>query len=135
MSTQVKPCPKGELPAFIKAVALRDFTYKKGERAGMTGYAMDISWQVTDHKVEQELGFQPTVRQSFILDFKEGSNALDSGEGKNTGLGRIREAVRQNQEGQAWSPKMLEGATAIILVDHRIDGENIYADVIRVRAA
>lgn len=134
LSTSIPVCPEGEYRGIIQDLATREFTYKSGDRAGMTGVALDLTWEIQDEALKTQFGFAPKVRQSFLLDFTE-SGGLDAAEGKNVGLGRVREAVRQNKPGQPWSPNMLRGQGAIVLISHRMDGDNIYADVKKVRAA
>ena len=57
------------------------------------------------------------------------SGGLDMGKGRNVGLGRLREALNLNQPGQSFSFSMIPGRLAKVSVSHRIDGENIYAEV------
>ena len=134
MDTVVEACPEGEWNAIIQDVKFRDFTYKKGDRQGETGYAMDIIWQVVDDEVKNQLSREPIVRQSCMLDVTA-SGGLDMGKGRNIGLGRLRDALGQNDASRPWSPSLLKGQMAVVLVTHRIDGDNIYADVNKVRAA
>lgn len=63
---------------------------------------------------------EPTVYQTIWLDIS-GSGGLDTSKGKNVGLGKLRDALGQNREGQPWSPGMLVGQVALIRVGHSID--------------
>lgn len=132
MSTNLAPIPEGEFHAVITDVVLRDFTYRKGENSGMTGYALDVSWEINDDQVREQLKRTPTVRQSMILDLN--GDSLDLSEGRNVALGRLRKATNQNEPGKPWSPNMLKGAVAIIQTKQRMDGDTIYTDVARVAA-
>jgi hypothetical protein len=132
-STALTPVPEGEFQAVVKDVALRDFTYKKGPNAGLTGYALDITWEILDSQVKEQLKREPTVRQSMILELN--GDALDMGEGRNVGLGKLRSALKQNDAGRPWAPSMLKGAVAIVQTKQRMDGDTIYTDVARVAAA
>lgn len=132
-STNLSPVPEGEFQATVQSVSIRDFQYKKGENAGLTGYALDVLWEILDPQVKEQLGRVPTVKQSMILDLN--GDAIDMSEGKNVGLGRLRAATKQNEAGRPWSPTMLQGSVAIIQTKQRMDGENIYTDVSRVAAA
>ena len=69
-----------------------------------------------------------TVRQGIMLDITD-SGGLDMGKGRNIGLGRLREAIGLNTPGQPFSFSMVAGRVAKVNVSHRIDGENIYAEV------
>lgn len=131
-STALVPIPEGEFQAVIQEVALRDFTYKKGQNSGMTGYALDVTWEINDPQLKEELKRTPTVRQSMILELN--GDSLDMGEGRNVGLGKLRAAVKQNEAGRPWSPTMLKGAVAVIQVRQRMDGDNIYSEVKQVAA-
>lgn len=133
MSTAITPVPEGEFQAVATDVTLREFEYRRGDKAGTTGYALDVTWEISDDNVRTQLGRTPTVRQSMILDLN--GDALDMSDGKNVGLGKLRKAVGQNQEGRPWSPVMLKGAVAVIQVKQRMDGDTIYTDVARVAAA
>ena len=63
-----------------------------------------------------------------MLDLTD-SGSMDMGKGRNVGLGRLREALNLNQPGQVFSFSMIPGRLAKVAVSHRIDGENIYAEV------
>lgn len=133
-ATKLEVCPEGEFRSMIQSVDIREFKYKNGERAGQTGYSLDVNHLILDPSVEASLGRQPSVRQSLMLDLTP-AGGLDFGKGKNVGLGRLREAVGQNQPGKPWSMKMLEGQQLIVAVSHRMDGDNLYSDIKKVRAA
>jgi hypothetical protein len=133
MSTRVIPCPPGEYQAMISGVGMREFTYKKGDRAGQAGFSLDVTWEIQDEGVKSSVGRDNvTVRQSMLLDFTP-SGSLDTSDGRNIGLGRLREAVGQNKPGAPWSPRMLEGNVAVVLVEHRVDGDDLYAEIKKVR--
>ena len=74
---------------------------------------------------------EPTVRQTIWLDLTE-SGSLDFGKGRNVGLGRLRDALGQNETGKPWQPGMMVGGVAKIKVTHSIDkrdNETIQANV------
>jgi hypothetical protein len=118
------PCPEGEHPAAIKAIKPR--VLSSGQAV------LDVYWTVNSDEAREETGqAEPMVRQSVWLDVTE-SGGLDFGKGKNVSLGKLRDAVGQNQSGKPWAPGMLIGAAAIVKVGHSIDkrdGETIQADV------
>lgn len=133
-SSTEMPLPEpGEYRALVTEVSARTFTFKKGDRAGSEGMSLDVTWQIDDPAVKEALGYQPKVRQSVLLDLTP-SGGLDMGKGKNVSLGRLREAIGQNQDGRPWSPAMLNGQVAVINFQHRIDGDKVYGDVKGVRA-
>lgn len=125
--TKVLPVPAGEFIAVIEEVKARPWTSKNDP--SKAGIALDIQWSIDDGNVKQLLGRDKvTVKQGIMLDMTE-SGGLDMGKGKNTGLGRLREATGLNTPGQPFSPTMLPGRVAKVKVEHRVDGENIYAEV------
>lgn len=123
-ATQYTPCPEGEFNASIKAIKPRVLTDGRA--------VLDVTWIVDDETARQETGMaEPSVRQTLWLDVTE-SGGLDFGKGKNVGLGRLRDAVGQNQSGKPWAPGMLVGQVAKVKVAHSIDKRDnvtINADV------
>lgn len=122
-STQVILIPEGDYPAMVDSdgIGLADFKYKQGERAGQTGYRMTVKWVIQDDdgSVERAIGRKPVITQSVMLDVTP-EGGLDMGEGRNIQLGRLREAVDQNRDGQPWQPAMLIGQMARIMVKHSV---------------
>lgn len=120
MDTTLSPIPAGEHPAYIKDQKLRQ---------QKEYWILDVTWVATDQaSIDATQRDEPTVRQSIFLDFTP-EGALDTGKGKNIQLGKLREAVNQNQKGKAWSPGMLVGASAIINITHEVYKENLQANV------
>ena len=128
MSIDFIPVPVGEYPAVIKKIGTRSGESDKGPWA-----MLDVTWAIDDAGVTEVTGMDnPSVRQSLFLDMAE-SGGLDLGTGKNIDLGRLREALGQNT-GAAWSPSMLVGNMATVLVDHRLYEGRTFADVKNVSA-
>ena len=123
-ATAYVPVPEGEFNASIKLIKPRVLTDGRA--------VLDLTWIVDDEEVKQETGMaEPAVRQTLWLDITE-SGGLDFGKGKNVALGRLREALDQNQSGKPWAPGMLVGGVAKIKVTHSIDkrdNETIQANV------
>lgn len=119
-STTYTPVPEGEWVAVIKEVK---------PRAAKEAAILDILWAVDDPSVVEVTGMKtPIVRQSIFLDMTD-AGGLDIGKGKNIGLGKLREAVDQNQKGRQWQPGNLVGQVAKIKVAHRVYEDAIQADV------
>jgi hypothetical protein len=112
-STAYTPVPEGEFQAAIASVT---------PRVTGTGKALlNIGWKVDDETVRNETGMaEPMVYQTIWLDVTE-SGGLDTGKGKNVGLGKLRDALGQNKPGAPWSPGMMVGQVAIVRVGHSID--------------
>lgn len=130
MATQFAPVPEGEWAAYVEKLEVRSGTSQNGN----DWTALDVFWTITEPSVIAELEMdEPKVRQSVFLDFDE-SGTLAMGKNKNIGLGRLREAVGQNGPG-AWSMGQLEGASAIVRVEHREYEGKTFAEVKGVAAA
>lgn len=124
LSTTLTPCPEGEFPGVIKSISPR--TLSNGSAV------LDVVWSIDDESVKKVTGMnEPTVRQSLWLDVTE-SGGLDMSQGKNVSLGRLREALNQNQKGKPWMPSMLVGQVAKVKVTHTADKNDssiLYANV------
>lgn len=120
LSTQYVPVPEGEFQAVITKIDARN---PKGNAI------LDVTWEIDDEGVRAETGMDhPTCRQSVFLDMND-NGSLATGKGKNVQLGRLREALGQNNPNQPWAPSMLEGNVARVTVSHRMYEGNIFADV------
>ena len=85
---------------------------------------------------KQALGLErlPTVRQTVFLDLTA-QGGLDMGPFKNADLGRLREALNLNAEGQRWSFQEFIGKAAKIKVEQKPnekDPANPYTNVTAV---
>lgn len=126
-STSLTPVPVGEYVAVCTEVKCRQ--WQKKDDPSVAGLALDLQWELDDANVKALLERDKiTVKQGIMLDLTE-SGGLDMGKGKNVGLGRLREAVGLNTPGQPFSFSMLNGRVAKVSVKHRIDGEQIFAEV------
>lgn len=125
--TKTIPVPVGEYTAVIEEVKVRQWQSKKDP--SMSGLTLDVKWSIDDSAVKELLGRDKvTVNQGIMLDLTD-SGGLDMGKGRNIGLGRLREALGLNAPGQPFSFMMLSGRVGKVSVSHRIDGENIFAEV------
>jgi hypothetical protein len=135
--TQLLPVPEGEYTAVSSPVtkdSFRTFDIKRGARAGTKGMSLDLEWTINDEALKAELGREPKVRQSMMLDTTGDGSGLDFGKGRNIGLGRLREALGQNKDGQPWSFAMLGSQVARVKVKHRMVEDKVYAEVSEVSA-
>ena len=128
--TKVVPVPPGEYMAVVKEVKARPWQSKADP--SKAGIALDVQWSLDDAGVKALLGRdEVSIKQGVMLDMSE-AGGLDMGKGKNISLGRLREATGLNTPGQPFSFTMLTGRMAKVKVEHRVDGENIYAEVKQV---
>ena len=125
--TKVIPVPVGEYLGVVEEVKVRTWTSKKDP--SQSGLTLDVVWLIDDANVKALLGREKvTVKQGIMLDMTE-AGGLDMSKGRNIGLGRVREATGLNTPGQPFAASMLTGRMAKVKVKHRVDGENIYAEV------
>lgn len=129
-STKLEPVPEGEYVGIISKVSARQWQNKTDP--SKSGVTLDVTWDVDDGALKEKLGRDKiTVRQGVMLDLSD-TGGLDTGKGKNVGLGRLREAVGLNDPGRPFAFAMLTGKPAKIAVKHRIDpndAEKVYDEV------
>lgn len=129
----------GALDTKLIAVPEGDWPGVAGKlEAGVTpkGQAkLDITWEINDPQVEAITGRDKnSVRQTVWLDLTD-HGTLDMSPGKNVGLGRLREALGQNDPAKPWNPGMIAGQVAMLSIKQRMDDEgNVFADVKKVAA-
>ena len=127
LDTKMLPCPEGEFIAVIDSVNPRPWNSKDGAKAGV---ALDVLWAIDDAGVKSALGRDKIlVKQGIMLDLDGTGQRLDVSKGKNINLGRLREALGMNDVSVPFSFNMLPGQAAKVKVTHRIDGEDVYADI------
>lgn len=125
--TTIIPVPAREMLGSVNKVTCRQWTKKDDPSVG--GLVLDILWNVEDQEVLRELDREKaTVKQGIMLDLTP-TGGLDCSKGRNVQLGKLREALDLNIPGQPFSFNMLPGRMAKISVKHRIDGEDIFAEV------
>jgi hypothetical protein len=108
LSTTVKACPEGEFKFMVddgdKAIQFREFTSDKG-----TFHTMEVLCSCLEDSVKTSLGREKVlVPIKMFLDMNAAGDGLDTGDGKNVKLGKLRDTVGQN-DGSPWSPIMLKG--------------------------
>ena len=120
-STTFTPVPEGDYTASVKEIKPRSTDSGKA--------ILDVTWAIDDAAVADITGMKnPSVRQSIFLDITD-AGGLDMGKGKNISLGRLRDALGQNNPGQSWQPGMLVGGVAKVTVKHRMYEDQIFTDV------
>ena len=135
METTFTPVDEDEYEAFIDDVEAESVKTNDGPKP-----VLHVIYALTSEEVKAKLELDKvTVRQTVWLDFDEQTGGLAFGPNKNIRLGRIRDAVGQNEDGEPWAPSMLKGAGPVVIkVGHRFNketGEGPYADVQKVTAA
>lgn len=134
MDTAVTPIPEGDFPFQISKVEINSGTIKNGDRAGKTWAQLKMRCLCLDPNVAAELGREEANQNMFVfLDLTEDESGLDIGTGKNVDLGKLREAVGQNDEDEEWMPSMLQGGTFLGTVKHKFreDSQDAYGEMVR----
>lgn len=113
LSTKRVVLPEGDYTGVVEKV-------EAGATPKGTPY-LELTWAIEHPELESEIGRTKSIaRQTIWLDLTA-SGDLDTGKGRNVGLGRLREAIGQNKSGEAWAPSMIEGAAATVKIKHRAD--------------
>jgi hypothetical protein len=116
---------KDNYVAMAKTVEARPWQSRDGSRSGLK---LRIGWAIDDPEVSAITGVEsPVVYQDIMLDLLP-NGGLAFGPGKNIALGRLREALGQNVPGKPWSPTMIQGQVARVVVKHRIWEDENAAD-------
>ncbi|TXH57422.1 MAG: hypothetical protein E6Q97_04490 [Desulfurellales bacterium] len=136
LDTEIIPCPVGDYKFTIIKV---DFRQNKGAKEE----TKDRVFTSCDVTCELDIGLYPEVveatkrdkiilRHGFLLDINEETGLLDVEAGKNVNLGRLREAVGQNDDSE-WTFNQLIGQPIIGHVTHRtMPNGNATAEIDRV---
>lgn len=101
--------PAGEYRCQIFKLVPRSGTIENGDKAGQPWCSYNLVLEVLDDAVKEELGLDRVfVNHNVFLDLTP-DQQLDMGRGKNVALGKVREAVGQNDPSSPWSFAMLLG--------------------------
>lgn len=125
--------PAGEYVGQIDSVKARE--WKKADDPTVHGVSLDVNWNVDDAGVRQLFARDKVIcQQGVFLDLTESGN-LDFGKGKNSDLGRLREACSLNTPGQPFAFTMLVGKVAKIKVKEDVQKDGtIRSRVVAVAA-
>jgi hypothetical protein len=138
LDTKVTPCPVGEFHAISMKVEPKSGEISKGDRIGETWAMLEVTWEINDEEAKRVTGREIVrSKQAVMLDLTP-EGMLDLGKGKNVRLGKLRDALGQNDPSVSWSPTMLLGQSAVVVVGHRPDPKDssiVYDEVTGVRPA
>lgn len=133
-SSEVKytPVPIGEYQAYIDELEMSSYNDQP---------ILQVTYAILNEELKASLGMEkPTVRDSIFLDVNP-DGSLQFGINKNVKLGRLREAVNQNNPKEKWNFNRLRGMGPVnIMVDHRWSDKNgikegPFANITRVTRA
>ncbi len=133
-STVTIPPPAGETNGTIKSHKLKAVNTKDGEKV-----VMDVVWELSDTAgtIQATTGREKNfARQTIWLDI-DSDGHLDESTGMNVSLGRLREALGQNDKGK-WAFSLLDGAGPCVLTigheSRKDDSKIVDARVTKVAA-
>jgi hypothetical protein len=120
LATEFTMVPVGEYLAAIddfdsEAIETIEFTYKRGDRAGQPGkmFKLNLPFIINDDNVKKEFGRDKVIiTKQIILDLDE-HGKLTKGTNRNVELGRIRDAVNQNND--SYTIASLRGAGPVMV--------------------
>lgn len=128
-STRRTPIPEGEHIA-----ACKGYKFRVMEQDGKSSVVLDITWRIDNQQLAESMGMKEAlITQGVFLDMSP-DGQLEKGPNKNIQLGRVLEALGQN-DGRRWGPAMLEGAGPVkLLVSHEPDKKDATIIYDRVKA-
>lgn len=137
-STELIAVPEGQFAAVISKITPREFISNKDQLFRV----VDLLWDLDDSDGAIKAITQRDtnrVRQTLFLDCLEDEDGnfagLSMAEGDNVALGRLREALDQNDPTMPWSFSMLMSQVAILSIRHKISEEyGTQAEVSGIRA-
>ena len=93
------------------------------EKKGRDYHVLRLMWDVDDAKLRELTGQETNkIRQTIFIDLNASGTGLDFGKGKNTDLGKVRDALGQNVPGAPWSPTNMIGGRATVRVEQDSQG-------------
>lgn len=133
-STEMINVPEGQYVGSITKLNPRSVQIDGEDRV-----VVDVTFEIQDMDgaVAAATGRDKnTVRMGLFLDMTGSGNdqRLDLSRGRNVALGRLRDALGQNDPGKPWNFNNLIGGVCRIDVSHSIDGDKTYANVKKVAA-
>ena len=131
LATKFIPWPEGECEVFVQDV--------KADKVGQNNRpVLKVIFSTQAQEIKDHLSMdEPKLNHTVWLDIDEETGRLAAGTNKNIGLGRLREALGQNN-GSAWAPSHMIGQPCVISVGHdpdKNDPETVYARVTAITAA
>lgn len=145
-STRYVTAPEGDYTLMIDSRStdvekwMSENEAKKGPNAGRVFVSMDVPVEILDDTVRATLQQEHVYsRYRMILDFDK-DGRLDFSEGKNVKLGKLRDALHQNDPSQPWNPVMLGNSSVpfkghVIETPDKTDPTVKYSEVSRVTRA
>lgn len=107
------------VPADTHTAVIENVDIRSGNKDGKDWAFLDVTYNIDDPKVKELLGRDKvTLTQGVSLDFTK-DGGLDFTKGRNVMLGRLRDSVGLNGDGQPFGFRMLIGKVLKIVVGHK----------------
>lgn len=132
-STKLLPAPVGDYVGQVSKVDVKSGVSKS---TGEVWCRLELTLESEDPKLEQIGMRKKNFRADALLELTP-MGTIDTGQGKNVALGRMREAAGLNQPGQPFSLGMFQGQVFKFTVEHQPDQndpEKIYERVKALRS-
>ncbi len=132
-STKLLPAPVGDYVGQVSKVDVKSGVSKS---TGEIWCRLELYLESEDPKLEQIGMKKKNFRADALLELTP-MGTIDTGQGKNVALGRMREAAGLNQPGQPFSLGMFQGQVFKFTVEHQPDQndpEKIYERVKALRS-
>lgn len=135
LATEYERVPEGVFMATIDAGDPNEWIKVSTRDNGETTVMLVVPFELQDENLKTALGRQKVMsRMTIFLDLIPGTVQLDTGKGKNVGLGQLREALGQNNDPN-WTFNSLPGAGPVMAqITHRVNKQDgrIFDQVNRV---
>lgn len=118
-ATAYIPVPEGVHTAITGQV---EVTEGKSKKDNKPYYQLVVPFVIDSPEVKEVLG-RDEVRMTMRVFLEVENGVLATGPGRNVQLGRLREALGCNDEGQEFTLSMLSGKAAKVSVKHRAHAE------------
>lgn len=134
-STEVILIPEtDEILGLIESEKSIEVKQYNNAETGKTTTVLNVTYLLDDEELKKLIGRdKPMIRQSVFIDLTE-DGRIDTADGRNVGLGLLREAIGKNEG--AFSFRDLVGQVLTLRIKHREDKDGVTrAEVRSVKAA
>lgn len=124
--TKMVPIPIGDWNGVVEEPKMVEWKSRDGTKSG---WKLQMGIKIDSPEVAAVTQRETNkVRHDVMLDLTD-TGTLDMGKGKNINLGRLREATGLNKPGEPFSFRMFDGRPVKVRIGHRVEGEDIFAEV------
>lgn len=125
-STEIIPCDEGEYQAIAGDLVWSTWQSRDGSKSGIK---VTIPWTIDSEEQRQKTKRSSiVVKQDLMLDTTS-DGMLDMSEGRNIGLGRLRDALGLNRKGVPFKFDQIPGKAAKVRVSRREYEGRLYEEI------